>query len=233
MKSITRFLAILHTVYAYGLADLIRLPLKSKFLRFFTHFVPVPRKMRDIPLPERVRMALEHLGPIFVKFGQVLSTRPDVLSPAYAKELAQLQDNVPPFDGAIAIQTIENEFGKAIGEIYAEFDETPVASASIAQVHKAYLFDNNGQKGKKVAVKVLRPNIRKVIEKDLALMKMGANFVQKLLPDGKRLKPREVVAEFDKYLHDEIDLMNEAANAAQIGRQFKDSKLVIVPDVYF
>lgn len=233
MKSITRFFAILHTVYAYGLADLIRLPLKSKLLRFFTHFVPVPRKMKSVPLPERVRLALEHLGPIFVKFGQVLSTRPDILSPAYAKELARLQDDVPPFDGAIAIQTIENEFGKAIGEIYAEFDETPVASASIAQVHCAYLFDNNKQKGKKVAVKVLRPNIRKVIEKDLALMKMGANFIQKLLPDGKRLKPREVVAEFDKYLHDEIDLMNEAANAAQIKRQFKDSNMVIVPDVYF
>ncbi|MBR3482001.1 MAG: ubiquinone biosynthesis regulatory protein kinase UbiB, partial [Neisseriaceae bacterium] len=141
MKSITRFLAILHTVYAYGLADLVRLPIKSKFLRFLTHFVPVPRKMRDIPLPERVRMALEHLGPIFVKFGQVLSTRPDILSPAYAKELARLQDDVPPFNGAIVIQTIENEFGKKIDDIYAEFDETPVASASIAQVHCAYLFD--------------------------------------------------------------------------------------------
>lgn len=233
MKSFFRFFAILHTIYAYGLADLFRLLLRSRLLRGLLWLMPTPRRMKKVPLPQRLRMALEHLGPIFVKFGQVLSTRPDILPAAYAAELARLQDKVPPFDGKLAIERIEASFGKPLGEIYAEFDPVPVASASVAQVHQAYLFDANGGRGKKVAVKVLRPKVLKAIEKDLSLLRDAAGAIQRLFADGKRLKPREVVAEFDKYLHDEIDLMNEAANAALIRRQFAGSDMLIVPDVYF
>ncbi len=233
MNSIFRFISIAHTVYAYGLSDLFRLLLRSSFLRILFYLVPIPRRMRTIPLPQRLRMALEHLGPIFVKFGQVLSTRPDILPAEYAIELAKLQDKVPPFDSEIAIKTIEKELGKPIEQLYAEFDEIPVASASIAQVHSAYLFDKNGNCGQKVAVKVLRPNIRRAIEKDMALLRTSATAIQYLFSDGKRLRLREVVAEFNKYLHDEIDLMNEAANAAQIKRQFSGSRLLIVPETYF
>ncbi|MDO5686994.1 MAG: ubiquinone biosynthesis regulatory protein kinase UbiB [Neisseria sp.] len=233
MKSAFRFMAIIHTVYAYGLGDLFRLLLRSRTLRALLWLLPTPRRMKNVPLPQRLRLALENLGPIFVKFGQVLSTRPDLLPPEYARELARLQDKVPPFDGKLAVATIERAFAKPIGEIYAEFDITPVASASIAQVHQAYLFNAHGARGQKVAVKVLRPNVLKAIEKDLSLLRTSANAVQRLFADGKRLKPREVVAEFDKYLHDEIDLLNEAANAGLIRRQFADSEMLIVPDVYF
>lgn len=180
------------------------------------------------PLPVRVRLALEGLGPIFVKLGQVLSTRPDILPPAYAQELARLQDKVPPFDGALARAQIEASLGRPIADLYAEFDIEPVASASVAQVHRARLHS-----GEAVAVKVLRPNILPVIEQDLALMRFGAGWIERLFADGKRLKPREVVAEFDKYLHDELDLMKEAANASQLGRQFAGSDMLIVPKVYF
>ena len=176
----------------------------------------------------RVRLALEGLGPIFVKLGQVLSTRPDILPPAYAQELARLQDKVPPFDGALARAQIEASLGRPIADLYAEFDIEPVASASVAQVHRARLHS-----GEAVAVKVLRPNILPVIEQDLALMRFGAGWIERLFADGKRLKPREVVAEFDKYLHDELDLMKEAANASQLGRQFAGSDMLIVPKVYF
>lgn len=233
MKSILRFFSISYTIYAYGLADLFAILLRSSFLRFLCRLVPTPKKMKSVPLPMRLRLALEHLGPIFVKFGQLLSTRPDILPPEYAAELALLQDQVPPFDTAQAIQIIEKSLGKSIDELYADFDPTPVASASVAQVHHAFLRNLQGAKGQEVAVKVLRPNIQKTIEKDLSLMNTGASVIQRLFADGKRLKPKEVVAEFDKYLHDEINLMNEAANAAQIRRQFKDSKMLIVPDVYF
>lgn len=233
MKSISRFFSILYAVYAYGLTDLLRLFLRSRTLRFAFHLIPIPRKAKKTPLPVRLRLALEHLGPIFIKFGQVLSTRPDIIPPEYAQELARLQDKVPPFDGNIAIRQIEQSFGKPIEQIYAQFDANPVASASIAQVHQAFLFNENGGLGQKVAVKVVRPRILKTIEKDLSLLHFTANAVQRLFADGKRLKPREVVAEFDKYLHDEVNLMNEAANASLLGRQFTNSKMLIVPEVYF
>ena len=180
------------------------------------------------PLPVRLRLALESLGPIFVKLGQVLSTRPDLLPPDYAAELAKLQDKVPPFDAALSRRQIEDSLGKPIEALYAEFGDTPVASASIAQVHRARLFS-----GEAVAVKVLRPNLLGVIEQDLALMRFAATWIERVFADGKRLKPREVVAEFDKYLHDELDLMREAANASQLGRQFAGSDKLIVPQVFF
>jgi len=183
------------------------------------------------PRAERLRLALESLGPIFVKFGQVLSTRRDLMPPDIADELARLQDRVPPFDSALALQEIEKAYGRPAHEIFAEFDPVPVASASIAQVHFARLREEDG--GHEVAVKILRPNMLAVIEHDLALMDNLAMLLEKLWPDGKRLKPREVVAEFAKYLKDELDLMREAANASQLRRNFTDSKLLIVPEVHW
>ncbi len=183
------------------------------------------------PRAERLRLALETLGPIFVKFGQVLSTRRDLMPADIADELAKLQDRVPPFSSAQALAEIEKAYGRPASEVFAEFDPVPVASASIAQVHFARLHERDG--GHEVAVKILRPNMLSVIEHDLALMDSGAMLLEKLWADGRRLKPREVVAEFAKYLRDELDLMREAANASQLRRNFTDSKLLLVPEVYW
>ncbi|PKO90100.1 MAG: ubiquinone biosynthesis regulatory protein kinase UbiB [Betaproteobacteria bacterium HGW-Betaproteobacteria-12] len=188
---------------------------------------------RDLSTPraERLRLALEALGPIFVKFGQVLSTRRDLMPTDIADELAKLQDRVPPFDSALALKEVEKAYGRPASAVFAEFDPVPVASASIAQVHFARLKDEDGSH--EVAVKILRPNMLSVIEHDLALMDNFALLLEKLWPDGKRLKPREVVAEFAKYLRDELDLMREAANASQLRRNFADSQLLIVPEVHW
>ncbi len=188
---------------------------------------------RDLSAPraERLRLALEALGPIFVKFGQVLSTRRDLMPTDIADELAKLQDRVPPFDSELALKEIEKAYGRPASEVFAEFDPVPVASASIAQVHFARLREEDG--GHEVAVKILRPNMLSVIEHDLSLMDSGALLLEKLWSDGKRLKPREVVAEFAKYLKDELDLMREAANASQLRRNFTDSSLLLVPEVYW
>ncbi len=180
------------------------------------------------PRAVRLRKALESLGPIFVKFGQMLSTRRDLLPPDLADELALLQDRVPPFPTAQALDVLEGFYGRPIDEVFRDFERTPIASASVAQVHLARLPD-----GTEVAVKVLRPGIDRVIEHDLALLEVAAMLLEKIWPEGRRLKPREVVAEFNKYLHDELDLMREAANCSQLRRNFKDSALLIVPEVYW
>jgi hypothetical protein len=185
---------------------------------------------RDISAPrgERLRLALEELGPIFVKFGQVLSTRRDLMPPDIADELARLQDRVPPFDSDLAIAQIKKSLGAHPNDLFAHFERDPVASASIAQVHFARLKD-----GTDVAVKVLRPGMKKSIDEDVALMHLAASMVEKFWADGKRLKPREVVGEFDKYLHDELDLMREAANGSQLRRNFADSTMLMVPEMYW
>lgn len=219
---------ILKTVYRYGLTDIILPYVRHGWVENLVRRIPQSPLAKQQPLPVRLRLALESLGPIFVKLGQVLSTRPDLLPPEYALELSRLQDKVPPFDTALSRQQIERSLGKPIEQLYAEFESQPVASASIAQVHKARLFD-----GTWVAVKVLRPNLGSVIDQDLALMRFAATWIERLFADGKRLKPREVVAEFDKYLHDELDLMREAANASQLRRQFEGSNQIIIPKVYF
>ena len=224
-----RFYIILITLYRFGLFDLITRAGRLTWLRW----LPRPQQADAQPLPARIRLALESLGPIFVKFGQVLSTRRDLLPPAYADELAQLQDNVPPFDGELAREQIEGSLGGTLEDLYVEFDLQPVASASVAQVHHARM--HHGAQGEviDVAVKVLRPDILPVIEQDLALMRSCAGLLERLLPGGRRLRLSEVVAEFDKYLHDELDLMREAANASQIRRNFAGSDMLIVPEVYF
>ncbi|MDR0441279.1 MAG: ubiquinone biosynthesis regulatory protein kinase UbiB [Candidatus Accumulibacter sp.] len=179
----------------------------------------------------RLRRFLEDLGPIAVKFGQVLSTRRDLLPVDIADELAKLQDHVPPFPAPQVHAQIEAAYGRPASEVFAEFDETPVASASVAQVHFARLRAEDG--GSEVAVKILRPNMEGVVANDLALLDTLAWLVEKLWSDGKRLKPREIVAEFAKYLYDEFDLIREAANASQLRRNFKDSTLLLVPEVYW
>jgi ubiquinone biosynthesis protein len=186
---------------------------------------------RDLSAPraERLRRALESLGPIFVKFGQVLSTRRDLLPPDIAEELAKLQDQVPPFPSARAIAELEKAYGKPVAEVFATFDAEPVASASVAQVHFATLHDEDG--GREVAVKILRPGIAPIIDHDIALLDALAGLLERLWSDGKRLKPREVVAEFAKHLHDELDLMREAANCSQLRRNFTPSPLLQVPEV--
>ncbi|MBI5786769.1 MAG: ubiquinone biosynthesis regulatory protein kinase UbiB, partial [Rhodocyclales bacterium] len=185
---------------------------------------------RDLSRPRavRLRLALEALGPIFVKFGQVLSTRRDLLADDLAEELAKLQDQVPPFPSAQALAELENAYGKPVREVFMTFDAAPIASASVAQVHFATLPD-----GREVAVKILRPGIAPVIDHDIALLDTLAGLLERLWADGKRLKPREVVGEFAKHLHDELDLMREAANCSQLRRNFNPSPLLQVPEVYW
>jgi ubiquinone biosynthesis protein len=180
------------------------------------------------PRAERLRMALETLGPIFVKFGQVLSTRRDLLPSDIADELARLQDQVPPFPAEQVIAILARVYGKPVDQVFDEFEREPVASASVAQVHLAKLPD-----GTEVAVKVLRPGIAQVIANDLALIDAGATLVELLWSDGKRLKPHEVVAEFAKHLEVELDLMREAANASQLRRNFEHSPLLLVPEIHW
>ena len=183
----------------------------------------------------RLRRALEALGPIFVKFGQVLSTRPDLIPPDIASELSLLQDQVPPFPAAEVRTVLEKAYGRPTAEVFASFDWTPIASASVAQVHFATIQLKTGDtfESRDVAVKVLRPNIKPVIESDLALLSVLAGWVEKFSSDGRRLKPREVVAEFDKYLHDELDLIKEAANCSQLRRNFTGSPLLYMPEVHW
>ncbi len=185
---------------------------------------------RDLAAPRavRLRLALEALGPIFVKFGQVLSTRRDLLADDIAEELAKLQDQVPPFPSAQALAELEKAYGKPVHEVFKTFEAEPVASASVAQVHFATLPD-----GRDVAVKILRPGIAPVINHDIALLDALAGLLERLWADGKRLKPREVVGEFAKHLHDELDLMREAANCSQLRRNFNPSPLLQVPEVYW
>ncbi|MEP6789933.1 MAG: AarF/UbiB family protein, partial [Ramlibacter sp.] len=228
----TRYLRGVFIVWValrYGLDELVLSSFRQPWLRRAARVLAFGRRLHA-PRGQRLRMALEHLGPIFVKFGQVLSTRRDLLPADIADELARLQDRVPPFDSAIAIATIERAFRKPVDTVFASFERVPVASASIAQVHFATLRDRSGNT-REVAVKVLRPGMLPVIEKDLSLMRMMAGWVESLSADGKRLKPREVVAEFDKYLHDELDLVREAANAAQLRRNMAGLNLVLIPEM--
>ncbi|MBI5040763.1 MAG: ubiquinone biosynthesis regulatory protein kinase UbiB [Gammaproteobacteria bacterium] len=198
-------------------------------VRFLYYLAPWNWLGREhAPRAVRIRRTLEQLGPIFVKFGQILSTRRDLLPDDIAEELARLQDRVQPFPGKQARALIEKAYGQPLEDIFTDFDETPLASASIAQVHTARLHD-----GKKVVVKVVRPNILRVIRRDLSLLYYIAGLAEHYWREGRRLRPVEVIREFETTLLDELDLLREAANASQLRRNFTGSKLLYVPEVYW
>ncbi len=227
MRQLARALFIALTLLRFGIDDIALSGLKQRWVRALARIASIGRPMRE-PRGVRLRRAFERLGPIFVKFGQVLSTRRDLLPPDIADELAQLQDNVPPFASSRSIAIVERAFGKPVSEVFASFEAEPVASASIAQVHFAVLKD-----GREVAVKVLRPGMLRAIDDDLALLHRLARWVERTGDDAKRLKPREVVAEFDIHLHDELDLVREAANAAQLRRNMAGLALVEIPEMHW
>ncbi|MBD3893102.1 ubiquinone biosynthesis regulatory protein kinase UbiB [Hydrogenophaga sp.] len=231
MGRLLRGVFIVWVLLRHGLDELVLSGFEHPSIRLLRRIVSFGRDL-SAPRGQRLREALERLGPIFVKFGQVLSTRRDLLPTDIADELARLQDRVPPFPGSVAVACIERAFGKPLASVFSHFDLTPVASASIAQVHFATLRDGR-QGGREVAVKVLRPQMLQVIDKDLGLIRMLAAWVEALSSEGKRLKPREVAAEFDKYLRDELDLMREAANAAQLRRNMQGLDLVLIPEMFW
>ncbi len=223
-----RLMKISWVLASQGLDELILASHLFRPLRFLKIGMPWTWVKRRTRRGVRIRRALEQLGPIFVKFGQILSTRRDLLPDDIAVELARLQDQVPPFPDTQARQIIESSLGCGIEEVFADFEATPFASASIAQVHGATLKD-----GRRVVVKVLRPGILPVIQRDISLLYIIANKIERYWAAGKQLRPREVVDEFKKTLLDELDLMREAANANQLRRNFLDSTLLYVPEVYW
>ncbi|MDO9095603.1 MAG: ubiquinone biosynthesis regulatory protein kinase UbiB [Rubrivivax sp.] len=225
MRNLARLVFIVITILRFGLDEVALSAFRQRWVRLLVRLVTIGRRL-DAPRGERLRLGLEKLGPIFVKFGQVLSTRRDLIPLDVADELARLQDRVPPFPAAQSRAMVEKAFGRPIDAVFASFDAEPVASASIAQVHFAVLLDS-----RQVAVKVLRPGMLEVIDQDLQLLHTLARWVDRLSADGKRLKPREVVAEFDGYLHDELDLVREAANATQLRRNMEGLDLVLVPEM--
>ena len=230
LRVIARLVQIQRVLLKHGLDDFVRATHLYRPVRMLRYLDPgtwlarMPRASRG----ERLRLALQELGPIFVKFGQAVSTRRDLLPPDIADELAKLQDRVPPFPGSIARQIIERAHGRPINEIFSRFDETPLAAASIAQVHTARLPD-----GQEVVVKVLRPGMREFIERDVEVLYALAGLAQKYWSVGKRLRPLDIVAEYEKTILDELDLMREAANASQLKRNFAGSDLLYVPEVYW
>ena len=232
MKRISRGLFIAYVLFRHGLDALFLESLGThRWARWLASMLRLGRRL-DAPRGARLRMALEHLGPIFVKLGQVISTRRDLLPLDIADELAKLQDRVPPFDSDIAVAAIEKSLGKPIAELFVSFERKPIASASIAQVHFGVVRTREGGE-REVAIKVLRPGMLAAMDQDLALMRWMANFIERWSEDGRRLKPREVVAEFDKYLHDELDLIREASSAAQLRRNMQGLDLVLIPEMYW
>ena len=230
IRVVLRLLEIQRVLLRHRLDDYVRATHLYRPLRFLLVLSPGVwlERRRGGGRAERLRLALEELGPIFVKFGQAVSTRRDLLPPDIADELAKLQDRVPPFDGALARQLIEASYGRPLTQVFASFDETPLAAASIAQVHPARL-----PNGAEVVVKVLRPGMRTVIERDLEVLEALADLAERYWHEGRRLRPRELVSEYRKTVLDELDLMREAANASQLKRNFAGSDLLYVPEVHW
>jgi len=224
-----RLMRINFVLARHGLDEIILTAHIFRPIRFLIYVSPFYwLRRRDAPRGERIRRALQDLGPIFVKFGQMLSTRRDLLPHDIADELAKLQDQVPPFPGRAAREIVEKTLGKPVTELFREFSETPLASASIAQVHAARLKDS-----REVVVKVLRPGVERIIRGDLDLLYLIAGLAERYWRDARRLRPREVVAEYEHVILDELDLMREAANAAQLRRNFADSRLLYVPEIHW
>lgn len=230
MKALKKFFRLLYIKYIFLKYGLDRLIWSTSFFRplnFFIIFFPWRWfSKKELPTGESIRLALEELGPIFVKFGQLLSVRGDLLPDDIAAELAKLQDKVPPFSGTQAKKMIEASLGYSLDTAFSEFNTTPLASASIAQVHPAVMYD-----GRKVIIKVLRPNIHKKIAQDVGLLETLAKMLYRYVPNARRFRPIEVVQEFKSTLFDELDLLREAANASQLRRNFIDSDHLYVPQI--
>jgi ubiquinone biosynthesis protein len=231
LRVLSRLLTIQRVLIKHGLDDIILATHLLRPVRFAFYLSPgawfSSGKVAG-SRAQRLRQALEELGPIFMKFGQTLSTRRDLLPTDIADELAKLQDRVPPFPGAAARKLVEEAYGRSVGEVFASFDENPLAAATIAQVHVARLKD-----GSEVIVKIVRPGIRALIDKDIEVMFSLARLAEKYWSEGHRLRPVEVVREYQKTILDELDLMREAANAAQLKRNFATSSLLYVPGVHW
>ena len=227
MRTLLRLLTIQRVLVRHGLDEIITATHIFRPLRFFFYLLP-RRRDRSAPLGERIRLALEELGPIFVKFGQAVSTRRDLLPREVADELAKLQDRVPPFPAKEAVAILDEAYGQSVDEVFARFDFEPFAAASIAQVHTAALDD-----GTEVIVKLLRPGVREQIQRDLDVMFVVAGLADRYWENSKRLRPLELVGEYEKTVIDELDLMREGANAAQLKRNFEGSDMLYVPEVYW
>ena len=230
LRVVVRLLEIQRALLRHALDDFVRETHLYRPLRFVFYLTPGLwfERRRKASRGERIRLALEELGPVFVKFGQAVSTRRDLLPSDIADELAKLQDRVPPFAGAVAREIIERALGRPVEELFAAFEETPLAAASIAQVHGALLRPDT-----QVVVKVLRPGMREAIDRDLEVLHALASLAQRYWRESRRLRPIEVVREYEKTILDELDLMREAANAAQLKRNFTASKLLYVPEIYW
>jgi len=226
---IRRLYFIIKVFLSYGLDELIpKTRLALPLLLWRKSLFWIPNKHKERLLGERLRLALEQLGPVWIKFGQMMSTRRDLFPPQIADQLAMLQDRVAPFEGVLAKQQIELSLGCPVETLFDNFEIKPLASASIAQVHTATLKEN----GREVVIKVIRPDILPVIRADMKLINRMARWVPRLLPDGRRLRPQEVVADYEKTLIDELNLLREAANAIQLRRNFDNSKMLYVPEIF-
>jgi ubiquinone biosynthesis protein len=238
LRVLARLIEIQKVLVRHGLDEFVRATHLYRPLRFLFLLSPWTWAVRrsDSPRGERLRLALEELGPIFVKFGQALSTRRDLLPVDIADELAKLQDCVPPFDGKIARAIVEAAYGRDVTQVFSSFDETPLAAASIAQVHVAELRAEvplNGAATREVVVKVLRPGMHAVISRDLEVLHELARIAHNNWAGAHRLRPMEIVREYEKTILDELDLMREAGNASQLRRNFENSSLLYVPAVHW
>ena len=226
-----RLLKIIITLHRYGLYQILQRYNKTSFfaktIELSLFFIPY--KLRDRSIPERTRLAFEELGPVFIKFGQLLSTRQDLIPPDFIKELSKLQSQVKPFPGIIAKQIVEASLKTSLSNIFINFSDEAVASASIAQVHKAVLKETNSE----VAVKILRPGIESIIHKDVKVLELAAWFIEKTFKDGKRLKPQDVILEFKKTITAELDFLQEAANATELLRLHKNDPKIIIPEIFY
>jgi ubiquinone biosynthesis protein len=229
--TILRLIKIIITLHRYGLYQILKENDRNSTFAIIVEscLFFIPQTAKDKSLANRTRLAIEYLGPVFIKFGQLLSTRQDLIGEEYVAELSKLQSKVPPFSGDIARAIVEKSLKVPLDTVLTDFSEHAVASASIAQVHRATLISTN----ETVAVKVLRPNIEKTINKDIKLLKLVAWFVEKSFKDGKRLRPQEVIIEFEKTIHAELDFLTEAANATELHRLHKQDHKIIIPEMYY
>jgi ubiquinone biosynthesis protein len=230
LRLFLRLLDIQRVLVRHGLDELISSAHLFRPFRFLFHLWPPNwgRQRSAAPRGERIRKALEEPGPIYVKFGQSVSTRQDLLPEDIGSELAKLQDQVPPFSGELALKAIKDAYGQPAEEVFAEFNPEALAAASIAQVHVAKLHS-----GLEVIVKILRPNVQQQVEQDIEILYLIANLAQRYWADGRRLRPIEIVQEYENTVLNELDLMREAANAAQLRRNFIDSSMIYVPEIYW